>query len=94
MTTQASGDEAVGMPEPSQGQAEDPVVSLPQFSPVLPASLPFISSLFPSSSTLPSPIFVDFVIISISPSPSLRSDIIPMSDSVSSITPILSFPLA
>ena len=92
MSPQANSEEAVDMPELSQGQAEDPIESLPHSSPVLPTSFPFTSSPLLVFTPLSSPIFVDSVIISISPSSSPSSDTISMFDFVPSIS-ILSSPL-
>ena len=81
------------LPEPTQGQAEDLVEPPPHSSPVLPASFPFTSSQPPApSSTLSSPIFVDFIIVSLSPSLPSSSVTTSVSDSVPSISTILSSP--
>ena len=84
-------EEAVELPEPNQGQAEDPVEPPPHSSPVLPASFPFTSSPLPAtSSPLSSPIFVDSIVVSISPSLPSSSVTTSVSDSVPSISSILS----
>ena len=84
-------EEAVELPKPNQGQAEDAVEPPPHSSPILPASFPFTSSQPPApSSTLLSPIFVDSIVVSISPSLPLSSVTTSVSDSVPSITSILS----